>query len=203
MLWYFRQRAVSATAGVLLFGAALLIGGPSAIAEPATAHVHGVCKNPDSHDTRSDLDIYCAHLYTHVPPPPLLPRLTVEFKVHTNHTPQVIILVAKLYKWPAHGDHAHLYENCLRPNGDVIPCDHSWVTKDFPAPGHSDLFEFRAECQPGRYYLLFRFHGVSSSGIPEHGYWYDPHPSNKSDLTPPNRQESIYVSPAGGHQPSC
>lgn len=188
MRWYFRQRAVSAPAGVMLFASALLIGGPSAVAQPTTAHVHGVCHNPKN-DPTADLTISCADWYTHTPPPPKLPILITEFRIRTNHTPKNFLLIVKLYKWPSHGAHAHLYEFCIRDNKKV-PCDFSWVTKDLPAPGHSELWEFRAECQPGRYYAYFQFHGVSSSGQIEHGFWYDPHPSNKNDRTPPNRQES-------------
>lgn len=206
-----RRRARAALTLAALFVAALIIGGTSAVAaiQPpahlishtttpqASKKIHGVCTNPDTSDHRSDLLIWCAELYPHVPPPPKLPTLTAEFKVKTNHTPQFILLVVKLYKWPAHGDHAHLYERCIRPGGGggFIPCDHSWTTKDFPAPGDSDLFEFRMECQPGRYYFLFRFHGITSGGQPEDGHWFDPHPSNKTDQTAPNRQESIFIHP--------
>ena len=184
---------------MVLAGALALVLVPVASADASPAQVHGVCYNPQQ--SNADLLVYCPYFHVHQEPVPELPELRVVFKIHANATPQSFHMVVYLYKWPAEGGHADVYRFCLGPTGELEDCKRVITLGDLPqhpsrnldAEGSNKVYTINSICQPGRYYVEFDAHGVSSSGRPDIQLWYDPHPSNRSDYFPPNRQESHHI----------
>src|SRR5262249_54444182 len=127
--------------------------------------------------------------------PPLLPLLRFYMLEHTNSYPQSWHAVFCLHRW---------HFNLLKARWEqrrVFPCAHLGMG-DLAGPGDTGTGHLGDQpypywyCKPGRYFVSFSYHSVSSTGIPKSRLSYSPF-GKGSRITgedwghnPPTRRES-------------